>query len=205
MDLLSIYRAPRKCAVRGGTSLTVQDGSSAILVGDSKLEIFAGEEAVLISERRFGSVVANEENLMPFNERTESERRALSQKGGKASGAARRKKRAMKQAAAALLNMNVSDANGDAIDVIKQSLRSFGYDDEDATFQDAMLVSIMIKALRGDVQASQFIRDTAGQSPALDIRKEELKLKKAEFKIKQESLGGHGGEGVQIIDDIPSD
>jgi len=94
----------------------------------------------------------------------------------------------MKQAAATLLSMNISDANGNSINKVRQLLKSFGYDDEDATFQDAMLVSIMIKAIGGDVKASQFLRDTAGENPALDIRKEELKLKKAELKLKRESL-----------------
>lgn len=150
--------------------------------------------------------MANEENLKPFtSDQSREEAKKNGSKGGKASGTSRRRKKAMKQAAAALLNMNLSDAKGDAVNMVRQRLRSFGYDDEDATFQDAMLVSIMIKALRGDVQASQFIRDTAGQNPALDIRKEELKLKKAEFKLKQESQGGGDSEGVQIIDDIPSD
>lgn len=137
--------------------------------------------------------MANEENLKNGERtqfRTGEEQAKIAKKGGKASGAARRKKKAMKQAAAALLNMNISDAKGDAVNMVRNRLRSFGYDDEDATFQDAMLVSVMIKALRGDVQASQFIRDTAGQSPALDIRKEELKLKKAELKLKKDALLG---------------
>ena len=43
--------------------------------------------------------MANEENLIPFNERTESEQRQIAQKGGIASGAARRRKRSMKEAA----------------------------------------------------------------------------------------------------------
>lgn len=132
--------------------------------------------------------MANAGNLIPNEARTPSERRENARKAGKASGVARRKKAAMKQAAATLLSMNISDANGNSINKVRQLLKSFGYDDEDATFQDAMLVSIMIKAIGGDVKASQFLRDTAGENPALDIRKEELKLKKAELKLKRESL-----------------
>ena len=132
--------------------------------------------------------MANNENLKPFNERTEEERRAISKKAGQASGAARRRKKAMRQAATALLNMNIANASGDAINVVKQRLRTFGYDVEDATVQDAMLVSVMIKALKGDVQASQFLRDTAGENPALNLRKEELKLKKAELEIKRKAM-----------------
>ena len=43
--------------------------------------------------------MSNEKNLIPFNERTESEQREIAQKGGIASGAARRRKRSMRQAA----------------------------------------------------------------------------------------------------------
>ena len=132
--------------------------------------------------------MANEENLMPFNERTESERREISQKAGKASGVARRKKKAMRKAAADLLNMNISGSNSEATKAIRRRLREFGYDPEESTFQDAMLVGVMLKALKGDVRASEFMRDTAGDNPSLNVRKEELKLKKVELEIKRKSL-----------------
>lgn len=149
----------------------------------------------------------NTENLIPNEERTPEERRENARKAGKASGVARRRKKAMRQAAAELLNMNISDSKAEVTNAIKQRLRAFGYDPEGATFQDAMLVGVMMRALKGDVRASEFIRDTAGNNPALDIRKEELKLKKAELKLRQEERlrGGGNGEGVQIIDDIPAD
>ena len=53
--------------------------------------------------------MANDENLIPMNRRTESERREIASKGGKASGEARRKKRDMRKAAETLLNMPVSN------------------------------------------------------------------------------------------------
>ena len=51
-----------------------------------------------------------------------------------------------------------------------------------------MLVGVMLKALKGDVRASEFMRDTAGNNPALNVRREELKLKKAELEIKRKAL-----------------
>ena len=53
--------------------------------------------------------MANEENLIPFNERTESEQRQIAQKGGIASGAARRRKRSMKEAADYYLSLPETD------------------------------------------------------------------------------------------------
>ena len=151
--------------------------------------------------------MANTDNLIPNEERTPSERRENARKAGKASGEARRRKKAMRQAASELLNMNLSGSKHEGIAAIKQRLQALGYDAEDATIQDAVLVSVMMKALKGDVRASEFLRDTAGANPALDIKKEELKLKKAALKLRQEESqrGGGNSEGVQIIDDIPAD
>lgn len=135
--------------------------------------------------------MANEENLKPFtSDQSREEAKKNGSKGGKASGTARRRKKAMRQAAASLLNMNISGSQSEVTRKIKQRLIAFGYDEDDATFQDAMLVSVMMKALSGDVRASEFMRDTAGANPALDIRKEELKLKKEEIKLKREALLG---------------
>lgn len=134
--------------------------------------------------------MANEKNLVPITQRSSNEAREMGRKGGKESGKTRRRKKAMRQAASALLNMDISGAKGDAINVVRQRLRAFGLDEEEATFQDAMLVSVMIKALKGDVQATAFLRDTAGENPQLGMRKEELKLRKAELKLKQDALMG---------------
>lgn len=134
--------------------------------------------------------MANADNLIPNEERTPEERRENAQKAGKASGEARRKKKAMKQAAAALLNMDISKTSGESINIIKQRLKSFGGDVEESTLQDALLVCVMMKALKGDIRAAEFLRDTAGNNPALDIRKEELKLRKAELQLKKDALLG---------------
>lgn len=47
-----------------------------------------------------------QDNLIPFNERTEGEQRNIATMGGKASGEARRKKREMKQMLEMCLEMN---------------------------------------------------------------------------------------------------
>ena len=114
----------------------------------------------------------------------------------------------MRQAASELLNMNIpATTKSEIMGIIKQRLQTFGFDPEDSTYQDAMLVGVMMQALKGDVRASAFIRDTAGANPALEIKKEELKLQKAALKLRQEESqrGSGNGEGVQIIDDIPPD
>lgn len=112
-------------------------------------------------------------------------------KAGVASGASRRRKRAMRQAAAMLLNTQIPmNERGPFMGTVKTLLKTFGYTPDDATYQDALLAGIMLEAMKGDVRAAEFIRDTAGESPALDIRKAELKMRQEELKFKQEQSSG---------------
>ena len=53
--------------------------------------------------------MANKENLIPFNERTESEQREIAKQGGIASGRARRRRRSMKEAADYYLSLPETD------------------------------------------------------------------------------------------------
>lgn len=118
-------------------------------------------------------------------------------KAGVASGASRRRKRAMRQAAAMLLNMQIPmNERGPFMGTVKTLLKTFGYTPDDATYQDALLAGIMLEAMKGDVRAAEFIRDTAGESPALDIRKAELKMRQEELKFKQEQSSGAAAPGA---------
>lgn len=149
--------------------------------------------------------MANEENLIPkTSDQSREEAKRNGSKGGKASGAARRRKKAMKDSAKALLSMNVCSMNGGSIDKIKALLRSFGYDDDKATVQDAILISWLLSAMKGDVQAGKLLRDTAGESPDMEIKKAELRIKKQLLELKRLMADGgdKDGGGVQIIDDL---
>ena len=118
-------------------------------------------------------------------------------KAGVASGASRRRKRAMRQAAAMLLNTQIPmNERGPFLGTVKTLLKTFGYTPDDATYQDALLAGIMLEAMKGDVRAAEFIRDTAGESPALDIRKAELKMRQEELKFKQEQSSGAAAPGA---------
>lgn len=118
-------------------------------------------------------------------------------KAGAASGASRRRKRAMRQAAAMLLNTQIPmNERGPFMGTVKTLLKTFGYTPDDATYQDALLAGIMLEAMKGDVRAAEFIRDTAGESPALDIRKAELKMRQEELKFKQEQSSGAAAPGA---------
>lgn len=92
----------------------------------------------------------NDENLIPFNKRSESEPRELGEKGGVASGKSRREKKQLQEALKKLLQ------------------GKYTVDGEQLSGYDAMAMS-MIKVVlgkgKGAVMAFNSIRDTIGEKP----------------------------------------
>ena len=107
--------------------------------------------------------MANEQNLVKGKAtrfKTGEEQVEIARKGGKASGEAKRRKKDMKERLEILLSMPIKNGKGADIDKIK----GFGeLKGKNITVEDAILVAMIQKALKGDVSASNFIRDTSGQ------------------------------------------
>jgi len=98
-------------------------------------------------------------NLIPQSERTKEEQRKIARKGGIASGKARRRKKLIKEQLGLLLSLPLKDENA------KKKLKQLGIDADNLDNQMAMIISIWNKALKGDVQAFNSIRDTVGEKP----------------------------------------
>ena len=93
--------------------------------------------------------MANEQNLIPFTERSESEVRELNRKGGINSGKARREKRDLQYFARMMLDEIITDKKGNEMST-----------------RYAMLKSVLKKVLKdGDVQAFKTITAQAGEQP----------------------------------------
>ncbi len=108
--------------------------------------------------------MANKQNLIPWNKRTEKEQREYARKGGKKSGEVRRKRKAMKEQAEILLSLpfNIIDKNGNEL---KKVLENLGIDEENIDNQMAMIVALWRTALgngRNQVTAVQELRDIIG-------------------------------------------
>lgn len=90
------------------------------------------------------------------------EQAKIASKGGKASAAKRREKKTMEQSLQILLNLAVSDStltdptDNDVFNKVKG---------KNLTVQDKILVEVIKKALKGDLKAIEFLRDTSGQKP----------------------------------------
>lgn len=103
-------------------------------------------------------------NLMPIQEvnsrRTREQHSEDSRRAGKASGEARRKKKAMKEAINMLLSLPLKDEKA------KAYLEYLGFEEEDMDNQLGLVISMYREAVaKGNVQAANWIRDTAGDKP----------------------------------------
>ena len=143
--------------------------------------------------------MANEKNLIPFTSgQSHDEAVKNGKKGGVASGAARRRRKTMRQTLNALLSAGLDVSEQEFVEKVTPRLQALGIDVEDATYQDVMLAGILMKAIRGDVRAAEFIRDTGGDSPHLELKKQELKLRKEELRLRREQ------EAKKAEDEKPS-
>lgn len=120
--------------------------------------------------------MANEKNLVPFDERTESEQREIASAGGKASGKARRRKKSMKQKMQLLLSLPPADTD-------RTELTIMGVDPDDMDNEMVLVKALFIAAAAGDTRAFDRIQDVLGRS----VAREELALKKQEAKRKAAS------------------
>lgn len=91
--------------------------------------------------------MANSENLIPNSERSPTELRKMATNGGKKSGEVRRNKKTMRDMLDYLLEKDITTNKGDI------------------STMEAIMVSMIAKASKGDVRAAEFIRDTIGQKP----------------------------------------
>lgn len=107
--------------------------------------------------------MAGVDNLIKAEDLTSEELRARAKKGGIASGEARRRKKTMRETLEAILSMQVGTGRNADIDAIQKFANLKG---KNITVQEAMIIAQAQKALKGDLAALQFIRDTVGQKPS---------------------------------------
>lgn len=106
-------------------------------------------------------IAMNEENIdkYKFNKRTPEEQREIARLGGIKSGEVRREKKAMKEQIELLLSLPLKDEKA------KKQLESLGIDTDNIDNQMAMVISMWQRAIKGDVQAFNTLRDTVGEKP----------------------------------------
>lgn len=104
--------------------------------------------------------MGNERNLRPLNTRTQRERKEIARKGAEATNRKRRERRDMRETFLAMLDMPLHKGG------VTSAGTMDGMDGKNMTVGQAIALSVLRKALDGDVRAAEFIRDTSGQKPS---------------------------------------
>ena len=107
--------------------------------------------------------MSNTENLIPFNERTEDEHRAIATKGGIKSGESRRQKKAFKE-----LFENILSENGGIVNNEQVSKKEM-------VAMRAISILTSSETKDGDfLRAFEIVRNTIGEKPAEKIQVAEV-------------------------------
>lgn len=112
--------------------------------------------------------MANNENLIPFDKRSEREAREFGRKGGKASGEARRKKADFRKTLNLLLTAKIDSPEWTPV------LEALGLD---STLESAVNAAMIREALKGNVKAYEAIARYSGQSDRTEADHEEQRVR----------------------------
>lgn len=123
-------------------------------------------------------VNGNPDKLVPFNKMDPEKHKQISSKGGKRSAQVRRAKKELKETIEEILSMPLHKGQMKNFDGIKCIDEIKG---KNISGQEALIYTMYNKALKGDVGAAVFLRDTMGEL-GMDAAK---------------------NGPIQIIDDIP--
>ena len=106
--------------------------------------------------------MANEQNLRPPF--TPKEAREYGRKGAAASAKIRRQKRDMRETFRDLLDMPLKEGDLDEVTALAGANR------KNVTVGEAIALIMANKAIKGDVRAAEFVRDTSGQRPTSSVQ-----------------------------------
>ena len=148
--------------------------------------------------------MANEQNLIPNHERTPSELREITQKGGIESGKSRRRKKALRLALKGVMDIPLGALAPDLRDGIMIAAK---VTDEELTVADVLIGSIVRTACNGNSQMAKLLLDTIGESMEARMREREVRIKEKAIDsgqvdsdlnvtiITKETRDGEHGEG----------
>ena len=105
--------------------------------------------------------MANEENLIPMNERSKAEARELGRKGGKRSGEVRSANAEMRKRLEQIVKMTLKEGKADKIKNLAEAKGA------NLTISDALLFKLVTMALSGNIKAMNKLIELLGMdSPA---------------------------------------
>ena len=134
--------------------------------------------------------MANNENLIPFDKRTESEQREIRSAGGRASGKSRRRTAKLRETMNRLLTMKVEV--GELSDVLIS-------DGGESTYEEVIGMAMIQEAMNGNVKAYNAIMATVGQTDKSEEDLEEQRIRTERAKrARDQEVGGDSEENENI-------
>ena len=110
----------------------------------------------------------NDQNLIkPKRYQTAEQRKAAASNAGKAAAKKLREKKQMQEIAKIVLHMPFEGTDAQLDDL--EGLSFEDYPDRKLTVSEISVLKVAKKAMRGDIAAIQFLRDTAGEKPVEQI------------------------------------
>lgn len=103
--------------------------------------------------------MANEENLIPMNERTKEEQREIARMGGIRSGEVRKQNADLKKRLREIANMALRDGKIDDITTLADAKNA------NLSISDALLVKLVVMALGGNIKAMNTLMGMLGNDP----------------------------------------
>ena len=103
--------------------------------------------------------MANEENLIPMNERTKEEQREIARQGGIASGKVRKQQADLKKRLKEIANMALRAGDIDEITTLADAKSA------NLSISDALLVKLVAMALGGNIKAMNTLMGMLGNDP----------------------------------------
>lgn len=139
--------------------------------------------------------MANNENLIPFNKRTEREQREIQSAGGKASGEARRRKADFRRTLNMLLTAEIDSEEW------KPVLDALGVE---CTLESALLMAQIKEALSGNTKAATFVAKYSGQSPEPDENRQNREADTELKRARKQAVTGENEteEALEKLDSI---
>ena len=114
--------------------------------------------------------MANEQNLIPLNQRSQRERKEIAIKGANASNKIQKEKKRVKQQFELLMSLDLQENE------LKEQIKSLGIPEEEINVQMALCVAMTQQALQGNIKAFELIRDTIGQNPINELENEKREM-----------------------------
>lgn len=126
--------------------------------------------------------MANEKNLIPLSERTKSEQRKITSKGGKASGEVRRRKKSMKQVMEMLLELPANTQTDWEL-LVDMGIDTNNLDEDIVNNLLIVNAALLAKAKTGDVNSVKELRNIIQDDIYINHK---IKMDKAHLKIEQQ-------------------